>query len=62
MIVGNRCPFCGALNTVEVDEAAYRSYINEGKLIQDAFPDMSADDREIIKTGICPKCWDDMFK
>jgi hypothetical protein len=33
-----------------------------GLLIQDAFPNMSADEREMIISGICPKCWDVMFK
>jgi hypothetical protein len=29
--------------------------------IQDAFPDLSVDDRELIKTGIHPWCWDIMM-
>ena len=30
-------------------------------LIQKAFPDLPIDEREMIKTGICPTCWDKMF-
>jgi len=26
-------------------------------LVQNAFPDFDADQREIVKTGICSKCW-----
>ena len=29
-----------------------------GKLIQNAFPELTADQREIIMTGIHPPCWD----
>jgi hypothetical protein len=32
-----------------------------GALIQDAFPELSADAREFIKTGISPEEWDAMF-
>lgn len=30
-------------------------------LIQDAFPDLSPDDREFILTGITPEEWDEAF-
>jgi hypothetical protein len=32
-----------------------------GMLIQDAFPMLSADEREFIKTGITPEEWEEMF-
>lgn len=54
------CPFCGNLNVVTVNEDDFWNWQN-GTLIQDAFPYLTADEREIIKTGICPKCWDSMF-
>lgn len=49
------CPFCGSVNTIEVDAQAYTDWQN-GEYIQNAFPTLSADDMEIIKTGIC-SCW-----
>lgn len=30
----------------------------EGELIQSAFPHLSADDRELLQTEICPTCWE----
>jgi hypothetical protein len=33
----------------------------QGALLQDAFPHLSADDREFIKTGITPEEWDALF-
>ena len=35
---------------------------NKGMLVQDAFPYLSADMREMFITGICGKCYDAMFR
>ena len=32
-----------------------------GALIQDAFPAMSVDDREILISGVCGTCFDNLF-
>jgi hypothetical protein len=32
-----------------------------GKLIQDAMPELSADEREFVKTGITGEEWDQLF-
>jgi hypothetical protein len=32
-----------------------------GELIQDVFPDMSVNDREMLITGTHPACWDKLF-
>lgn len=32
-----------------------------GAYIQDAFPSLSADQREMLKTGIHPECWKEIF-
>lgn len=32
--------------------------LNQGANIQDAFPNLDRDNREILKTGICRRCWD----
>tara|TARA_R110000803_G_scaffold197099_1_gene260555 strand:- start:240 stop:425 length:186 start_codon:yes stop_codon:yes gene_type:complete len=33
---------------------------SQGALIQDVMPDVSADDREFIKTGITPEEWGEL--
>lgn len=33
----------------------------EGKLIQECFPDLDADSREFLISGICPECWNIIF-
>lgn len=35
---------------------------NAGMMLQDAFSNLSAGDREFIKTGITDEEWDDLFK
>jgi len=55
-------PFNGEVNTlnIEVTDEQIQAYM-DGALIQDAFPNLSADDREFIKTGITAESWDEMF-
>lgn len=55
-----RCPFCGHANEVEVNEMDYLDW-QDGELAQNAFPYLSADEREMLISGICNQCWDGMF-
>tara|TARA_B100000809_G_C14924066_1_gene454452 strand:- start:516 stop:731 length:216 start_codon:yes stop_codon:yes gene_type:complete len=32
-----------------------------GKLIQNALPELNADQRELLISGTCPTCWNEMF-
>ena len=54
-------PFNGEVNTlnIEVTDEQIQAYA-AGALIQDAFPNLSADDREFIKTGITAESWENM--
>ena len=54
------CPFCGEETIVLVNFEDYADW-QDGKLAQNAFPYLSADEREMLKTGICPTCWTAMF-
>ncbi len=45
---------------IPVTPEQYRSW-QEGMLIQKAMPNLSADDREFIMTGITPEEWEDVF-
>jgi hypothetical protein len=61
MLITRTNPFTGKDNTRDLDvtEAQMIAYYEEGVLLQNAFPNLSADDREFIKTGI--DNWDEMF-
>lgn len=54
------CPHCHKLQTIEVQVSQYNRWM-AGENIQIAFPDLTADQREILISGICPECWDKIF-
>lgn len=55
------CPFCGKENAVVVKSVDYIKWASFAAQAQDAFPYLSANERESIMTGICSNCWDDLF-
>lgn len=59
VLIRRECPFCEKTHILIVPAEGWTAY-NNGVLIQDAFPNMTADEREFILTGICPECWDSM--
>lgn len=56
-----KCPFCGRESEVMVKIDEYLAY-EEGALAQDAFPNLSPEEREMIISGICIKCQKNIFK
>ena len=55
-----QCPFCGETHIILVNEIDYLDW-KDGKLAQNAFSYLSADEREMLISGICPTCWADTF-
>ena len=51
------CPFCGKDSLVRDVPIAGLLAWEKGELIQKALPELSAEDRELVKTGICDRCW-----
>ena len=47
------CPFCGRENSINVCEEDYSAWQN-GALVQDAFPYLLADEREMLISGFAP--------
>lgn len=58
--VVTRCPFCGKAHFTEMNEMDYLDW-QDGALIQDVMPYLSAQEREHLISGICEDCWDKMF-
>lgn len=54
--VAIQCPFCGKTSLLKVSNAGLRAR-QAGALIQVAFPDMPAADRELFVSGICAACF-----
>lgn len=55
------CPFCGEPNAIAISEEEYENYYIKGMKIQDAMPDLTATEREMLISGICPSCQKGIF-
>ncbi len=53
------CPMCNSTHIISVDTDGLKAYEN-GALVQQAFPNLDTYAREMIISGICPLCWDEM--
>lgn len=60
--VGIRCPSCMGISSVELTDEQYEAVMNRGgKRIQDVIPDLSPSIRELFISGICSRCWNELF-
>ena len=59
IIFDGECIMCKKPIQVKVPYRELEAYDN-GAMSQDAFKSLSKDDIELLKTGICPTCWDKM--
>jgi hypothetical protein len=57
-----RCLHCGKGSRVLLDGTEYYNYFMRGAKIQDAFPTLTAAQREVLMTGTHPACWDEMTR
>jgi len=55
------CHLCGVANDITLDYISYMRWYKGGGLIQDIWPNLDPDQRELIMTGIHPNCWNRMF-
>lgn len=61
MILKVKCIQCGTEFSKEFDDAKIERLKN-GELVQDVFPELTPDERELyFITHICGNCWDEMF-
>ena len=60
------CRYCDVAHAVECTEEQNKMLLEraDGKsiLIQDIFPDMPVDLREMFVSGMCRTCWDKVFR
>lgn len=54
------CPFCAKVTELIVPARGYRLW-QEGELIQNALPDLTATERETLISGLCESCQDSFF-
>lgn len=61
MNIDTICPSCKDEKTFEVTEEQFQRFQTR-EHVQDIFSELRNDDRERLITGICPKCWDEIFE
>lgn len=55
-----KCVHCEASESFVVTTKQIEEYC-DGGLMQDVFPEIAVEKREMLKTGICGKCWSKIF-
>ena len=62
--ITRRSPWSGIANTIRVKALPeqFLAWERGGALIQEAFPELTADEREFILTGITGEEWDRAFQ
>jgi hypothetical protein len=59
-IVAVPCRQCNEVTELNVGVRGFMAW-QKGELIQNALPELSADQRELLISGTCDKCWKEMF-
>ena len=60
-VVEVTCVNCKTKHVIIVPTAGYRRWATGQAKIQDALPMLSEDERELLMSNICPRCWDKLF-
>lgn len=56
------CVVCGRIHEpVILDAEKYYRWKEDRECVQDVFPEMTKEQREILISGTCPECWDVLF-
>ncbi len=56
-----KCVNCGSIHTVVINnKRGFVSWMYEDVFIQNAMPNLNVDNRELLISAICPKCFDNV--
>lgn len=61
MKVKVECQYCGKEYLLNISEDQYNKLLEGKELIQNIIPEVDPGIREILISGLCPKCWDKTF-
>ena len=56
-----QCRHCGRFFELPVSEKEINKWRCSDELIQVRFPELTAEQRELILSGICGECWNKLF-
>ena len=60
MIVDKVCPVCGTVSIINIPDDAYDKW-QAGELIQNAWPEGTPAEREVLISGLCKTCQIETF-
>lgn len=56
------CRICNKETVITMTSKQYFGYIDKNRpIIQEIFPELTPDIRELLVSGTCGICWEDMF-
>lgn len=55
------CIYCRKRFEIKTTVEAFNKWQHEGVNIQDAMPELNANERELLMSNICPECWNKIF-
>ena len=61
-VVSAKCVSCLALTPLEITPQELKKFLGSKSSIQDCFPNMDREYREMLISGFCPSCWRQLFK
>jgi len=61
--ISNVCPMCGKTHSFKIEAKVFDDGLalyNGGALVQKAWPTLTPSQRELMISGICDDCWNNM--
>ena len=55
------CGLCGSKTILSVPYDGFLAWKSGTTLIQRAMPNLTPDERELLISNTCPKCWNELF-
>jgi hypothetical protein len=55
------CVVCGTVHNFKVTKDEYERWMNRGEFVQNVFPTITPEVREMLLNGTCPECFDKLF-
>lgn len=60
IILDVQCRMCGTWHSLTVSESDYYAWL-DGEYVQNAFPYLSPNERELLISHTCANCWASLF-
>lgn len=59
--VGIECPHCHKVIKLPIKEEELLAWNPNEQFVQEAFPELTPGQREMLLSGLCEECWNEIF-